>query len=120
MKGSPPWAGGLSKSKPTWWNTCTWLPPRRLFAFDPGGTGGWPTEEIAHRNPGGRLLFSNHNGIEIMIHRKVEGKPQARSGRSLAARLLTDAVRATLPVPPPEEPWRAKKPKGKSRGKKRK
>jgi hypothetical protein len=65
------------------------------------------------------MLF-NHNEAKIMIRTKAEGKPLAHSGRSLASRLLGDAVRATLPVTPLDEPWRDKKPKGKNRGKKHK
>jgi hypothetical protein len=53
-----------------------------------------------------------------MIHKKADGKQPARSRLSLASRLLGGAVRATLPVTPPKEPWRDKKPKGKNRGKK--
>ncbi len=44
-----------------------------------------------------------------MIHKKADGKTLARSRLSLAARMLDDAVRATLPVHSPEEPWRNKK-----------
>ena len=46
-----------------------------------------------------------------MTHKKSEGKRPARSRLSLASRLLGSAVRATLQVPPPEEPWRNQKPK---------
>jgi hypothetical protein len=38
-----------------------------------------------------------------MIKKKAAGKQQPVSRLSLASRLLGDAVRATLAVPPPEE-----------------
>jgi hypothetical protein len=44
-----------------------------------------------------------------MIYKKTDGKKPATSRLSLAARMLGDAVRATLPVPPPEQTWRNKK-----------
>lgn len=43
-----------------------------------------------------------------MIHKKAIGKKPARSRRSLVSRLLDGAVRAALPAPPLEEPWRNK------------
>jgi hypothetical protein len=52
-----------------------------------------------------------------MIPRKADDQEPARPRLSLASRLLGGAVRATLPVPPPQEPWRKRKPKGKHRGK---
>ena len=48
-----------------------------------------------------------------MIYKKADGKTLARSRLSLAARMLGGAVRAKLPVPSAEEPWRNKKPNGK-------
>jgi hypothetical protein len=53
-----------------------------------------------------------------MAPKKSAGKQSARSRLSPAARLLGGALRATLPLPPPEEPWRNRKPKGQNRGKK--
>lgn len=55
-----------------------------------------------------------------MIHKKADSKQMACSGLSLSSRLLSSVVRATLPVMPPEEPWRAKKYKGKNKRKKHK
>jgi hypothetical protein len=55
-----------------------------------------------------------------MIHKKVDDAELARPRLSLASRLLGGAVRATLPVPTPQEPWRQKKAKGKHRGKRQK
>lgn len=52
-----------------------------------------------------------------MIHKKVDAKKLARSRLSLAARMLGGAVRATLPVPPQQEPWRNKKLNSKNSGK---
>jgi hypothetical protein len=43
-----------------------------------------------------------------MIHKKEDGKTQASARQSLAARMLSGAVRATLPVPAREETWRNK------------
>jgi len=54
-------------------------------------------------------MFSKHKGNETMIHEKADGKTLIRSRLSLAARMLGDAVRAKLPVPSAEEPWRSKK-----------
>lgn len=48
-----------------------------------------------------------------MIPKKPVGKSPARSRFSLATRLLCGGLRATLPAPPREEPWRNTKPKGK-------
>lgn len=52
-----------------------------------------------------------------MIHKKTDGKKPARSRLSLAARMLGGPVCVTVPVPPPEEPWRNKKLNGKNKGK---
>jgi hypothetical protein len=52
-------------------------------------------------------------GSETMIHKKADGKKRIRSRLSLVSRLLDGALRAALPVPPPEEPWRNKKLNGK-------
>ena len=54
----------------------------------------------------------------MMIQKKADGKQLSRSVHSLASRLLSGAVRATMQVIPQDEPWRAKKSKGKGRGKK--
>jgi hypothetical protein len=47
-------------------------------------------------------------GNETMMRKKADGKTQASSRQYLAARMLSGAVRATLPVTPPEETWRSK------------
>jgi hypothetical protein len=47
-----------------------------------------------------------------MTHKKPADKEVDRSRLSQASRLLGGAVRASLQVPPPEEPWRNKKLKG--------
>jgi hypothetical protein len=52
-----------------------------------------------------------------MIRKKADDRELARPRLSLASRLLGGAVRATLPVSPPQEPWRDKKSKGKNGGK---
>jgi hypothetical protein len=44
-----------------------------------------------------------------MINKKADGKKLANSHLSLAARMMSDAVRATLLAPSPEEAWRNKK-----------
>jgi hypothetical protein len=93
---------GWLKSKPTGWSAVAGAPPGRLFAFD-------PTRK-------GRLEESN--GVEMMIQKKADGKQLSRSVHSLASRLLSGTVRATMQVIPQDEPWRAKKSKGKGRGKK--
>jgi hypothetical protein len=54
-----------------------------------------------------------------MTHKKPDGRQLAHPRLSLASRLLGGAVRATLPAPSPQEPWRNKKPKGKNRGKRK-
>jgi hypothetical protein len=46
-----------------------------------------------------------------MTSKKSDGKQLARSRLSLASRWLGRALRASLQVPPPEEPWRHNKPK---------
>jgi hypothetical protein len=51
-----------------------------------------------------------------MTHKKPDSKQMARPRLSLASRLLGTALRGTRQVPPPEEPWRNKKPKGKNKG----
>jgi hypothetical protein len=56
----------------------------------------------------------------MMIPKKVDGKQPPRSYLSPASRLLGDAVRAILPLPQPEEPWRQKARKAKNGSKKRK
>jgi hypothetical protein len=65
-------------------------------------------------------MFSKDNGSEIMVYKKSDAKPLACSRVSLASRLLGSALRAPLTVPPLQEPWRNRKPKGKSRGKRHK
>jgi hypothetical protein len=55
-----------------------------------------------------------------MNHKTSDSKQIPRSRLSLASRLLGGALGATLPVTPPEEPWRNKKGKGKNRGKRQK
>jgi hypothetical protein len=52
-----------------------------------------------------------------MIRKKSGNRELARARLSLASRLLGGAVRATLPVSSPQEPWRDKKSKGKKGGK---
>jgi len=56
-----------------------------------------------------------HKGNETMIHKIADGKKLARPRLSMAARMLGSAVRATLPVPPPEDSWRNKKANSKKR-----
>jgi hypothetical protein len=55
-----------------------------------------------------------------MTRKKADGNQLARSSHSLTSRLLGSAVRATVAVPPPDEPWRDKKANGKNRVKKHK
>jgi hypothetical protein len=50
----------------------------------------------------------------MMIHKRADGKKLVRSRLSLAARILGSAVRDPLPVHPPEEAWRNKKPTSKN------
>lgn len=45
----------------------------------------------------------------MTIHKKAAGKTLARPRLSLAARLLGGSVRAALPAPAKDEPWRNKK-----------
>jgi hypothetical protein len=61
-------------------------------------------------------MFSNLNGSETMIRKKSDGNQKSSSRLSLASRLLGSGLRATLQVPPPEEPWRNKL-QGKNKGK---
>ena len=49
-----------------------------------------------------------------MNQKKSDGKAQARTRLTLAARMLSGAVRAALPAPPREEPWRNRKSNGKN------
>ena len=48
-----------------------------------------------------------------MVSKKSAGKPISRSRVSQASRLLSSAVRSTVPVPLLDEPWRKKKQSGK-------
>jgi hypothetical protein len=50
-----------------------------------------------------------------MIHKKAAGKTPAYSCLSSAARMLSGAVRATLPVSSAGEPWQNKKLNSKNR-----
>jgi hypothetical protein len=52
---------------------------------------------------------------DVMMQKKAGSKQPVRSRLSLASRLLGNTVRATLPVPAAQEPWRNRKPKGKKR-----
>jgi len=52
-----------------------------------------------------------------MTQKKASAKQQTYSRVSLVSGLLDGAVRATLPAPAPQEPWRNRRPKGRNRGK---
>jgi hypothetical protein len=115
MKGTPALPGGSLKSKPTW-GSISKLFPHVGFCIR------WrfsPCLALVRLGVGNNLCHerhvSRHKGNETMIHKKVEGKKPARTRRSLAALMLGDAVRATLPVPAAAEPWRNKKVKSKNR-----
>ena len=55
-----------------------------------------------------------------MIRKQSDGNQKTSSRLSLASRLLGSGLRATLQVPPPEEPWRNKKLQGKNKDKRHK
>jgi hypothetical protein len=99
----PSSGGGRLKSKPTRRNALAGVPPGRLFSFDNCAQFKGPVP-----------VLGTSKEYEAMIHKKTAGKKLARSRLSLAARMLGDAVRTTLPVPPPEETWRNKKLNSKS------
>jgi hypothetical protein len=51
-----------------------------------------------------------------MTRKKPESKQIARARLSLVSGLLATSLRGTMQVPPAQEPWRNRKPKGKNKG----